>query len=482
MKQVRAIAIKGSHPATALLTAMLLSIALLVAALPARAEAVKMIPANFSELAEKASLSVVNIRTEKRVSGGGRVSRHFQQSPFGDDDRMNEFFNRFFGDQRQREFKQRSLGSGFIMDPKGYIVTNNHVVEDTDAIKVILKDGKEYDASIVGRDASTDLALIKIDADESLPALSMGDSETLKVGQWVVAIGNPFGLGHTVTAGIVSAKGRVIGSGPYDDFIQTDTSINPGNSGGPLLNLAGEVVGINTAIIQGGQGLGFAIPAKLAKGIVAQLKEDGNVTRGWLGVSIQEIEGSVAEYYGLEGSKGVLVLKVFENDPAAKAGMKANDVIVSIDGESVATVRDLTGIVAAKKVGDKVKVVILRKGKKKTLKVKVGKRMDRQVTKAGGSGSGDSDLGIDIAAMTPEMAKRYGLGDSKGVLITGVDPRSKGGEAGLAHGDIIKEINHHAIKDEESYFEALDGVKKGEPVNMLVIRRGQGYVLVRFEK
>lgn len=481
MKQIRAKAISQTNPLPAILAAMLLSIALLFTAMPVRAEAVKMIPANFSELAETASLSVVNIRTEKRFSGEGRVSRQFQ-NPFGNDDRMNEFFERFFGDQRQREFKQRSLGTGFIIDPKGYIVTNNHVVENTDAIKVILKDGEEYDAKIMGRDASTDLALLKIEAEKALPALALGDSDALKVGQWVVAIGNPFGLGHTVTAGIVSAKGRVIGSGPYDDFIQTDTSINPGNSGGPLLNLDGQVVGINTAIIQGGQGLGFSIPAKLASGIIEQLKEDGNVTRGWLGVSIQEIEGNVAEYYGLSTKKGVLVREAFKGDPAAKAGMEANDIIVSIDGETVETIRDLTSIVASKKVGKKVKVVVLRDGKEKTLKVRVAKRVDRRNAKADGSGSGDADLGIDIAAITPEMAKRYGLGDTQGVLITGVKPRSKGGEAGLSHGDIIKEINHKRIKSEDDYFDAIESIEAGEQVNMLIARRGQGYVLVRFEK
>ena len=481
MKQVKAIAISNRRSALFFLAAMILSIAIALGALPARAADVPMIPASFSQLAEDASPSVVNIRTERTVSGKGRVARQFQ-NPFGNDERMNEFFERFFGDQRQREFKKRSLGTGFIIEAKGLIVTNNHVVENTDAIEVILKDGEEYAAKIVGRDASTDLALLKIEAEKPLPALALGDSETLKVGQWVVAIGNPFGLGHTVTAGIVSAKGRVIGSGPYDDFIQTDTSINPGNSGGPLLNLEGKVVGINTAIIQGGQGLGFSIPAKLAKGIIGQLKEEGSVTRGWLGVSIQEIDGSVAEYYGLPSKKGVLVREAFKGDPADKAGMKANDVIVSIDGEKVGSIRDLTGIIAGKKVGTKVKVVVLRSGKEKRLKVTVGKRVDRRTAQAGGSGSGDEDLGIDIASITADMAKRYGLEDRKGVLVTGVNPKSKGGEAGLAHGDIIKEINHRTVQKEEDYFKALEDVKKGEQVNMLIVRRGQGYMLIRFEK
>lgn len=480
MAQAREIALERETNSPRFFALMMLSIALLFTAVPARSEVVKMIPADFSSLAEKASPSVVNIRTEKTVNGGGRVSRHFQAP--NPNDPMNDFFERFFGDQRQREFKQRSLGTGFIIDAQGFIVTNNHVVENTDEIKVILKDGQEYEATIVGRDPSTDLALIKIDPKEDLPALELGDSKEVKVGQWVMAIGNPFGLGHTVTTGIVSAKGRVLGSGPYDDYLQTDTSINPGNSGGPLLNLDGQVIGINTAIVQGGQGLGFAIPVKLASGIIAQLKEDGNVTRGWLGVSIQEIEGEVAKYYGLPSGKGVLIMDAFKGDPADKAGIKPKDIIIAIDGKKVESVRDLTGIIASQKVGDKVKVTLLRGDKEKTVKVKVGKREDRRTAGAKGMGSGDADLGIDIASITPELAKRYNLGDINGVLITGVKPRSRGSEAGLVHGDIIKEINHKPVKTEDQYFEAIDALKEGDQVNILIIRRGQGYALVRFIK
>ena len=229
-------------------------------------------PESFNQLAENASPAVVNIRTVKTIKGGGRVFRQFKKGPFGEDDPMKDFFDRFFGEDRPRDFKQRSLGSGFIIGKDGYIVTNNHVVKNADKIQVILKDEKEFEANIIGRDDNTDLALIKIKSDSDLPVLQFGDSETLKVGQWVVAIGSPFGLEHTVTAGIVSAKGRVIGSGPYDDFIQTDASINPGNSGGPLINMEGKVVGINTAIIAGGSGIGFAIPINLAKKIIDQLK------------------------------------------------------------------------------------------------------------------------------------------------------------------------------------------------------------------
>ncbi|MGD9278977.1 MAG: trypsin-like peptidase domain-containing protein, partial [Desulfobacterales bacterium] len=236
-------------------------------------------PESFNKLAENASPAVVNIRTVKIIKGGGRVFRHFKKGPFGEDDPFHDFFDRFFGEERPHDFKQRSLGSGFIISKDGYIVTNNHVVENAEKIEVILKDEKEFDAEIIGRDANTDLALIKIKTDRDLPVLLFGDSDALKIGQWVVAIGNPFGLEHTVTAGIVSAKGRVIGSGPYDDFIQTDASINPGNSGGPLISMEGKVVGINTAIIAGGSGIGFAIPINLVKNIVDQLKSSGEVTR-----------------------------------------------------------------------------------------------------------------------------------------------------------------------------------------------------------
>jgi serine protease Do len=246
-------------------------------------------PESFSTLAETVSPAVVNISTVKTIKGGGPVFRHFYQGPWGDQDPFKDFFDKFFGDEQQREFKQRSLGSGFIIDKDGYIVTNNHVIADADEIKVKLNSGKEYDAKIIGRDPSTDIALIKIKADSNYSVAKLGDSDALKVGEWVVAIGSPFGLEHTVTAGIVSAKGRVIGSGPYDDFIQTDASINPGNSGGPLINMKGNVVGINTAIIASGQGIGFAVPVNMAKGVIKQLKEEGEVTRGWLGVGIQDI-------------------------------------------------------------------------------------------------------------------------------------------------------------------------------------------------
>ncbi|MGD2030705.1 MAG: Do family serine endopeptidase, partial [Desulfobacterales bacterium] len=361
-------------------------------------------PESFNKLAETSSPAVVNIRTVKTIKGGGRVFRHFKKGPFGEDDPFHDFFDRFFGDERPHDFKQRSLGSGFIISKDGYIVTNNHVVEDAEKIEVILKDEKEFDAEIVGRDANTDLALIKIKTDRDLPVLPFGDSDALKVGQWVVAIGNPFGLEHTVTAGIVSAKGRVIGSGPYDDFIQTDASINPGNSGGPLIDMHGKVVGINTAIIAGGSGIGFAIPINLVKNIVDQLKSTGEVTRGWLGVGIQDISKQVAEYYGIKSKKGVLVTEVFPGDPADIAGIKPQDIILSINGKEVATAREITGMIANTGVGETVKVKVLRNGKTRTFKVKIAKREETRISARSTRKERQEDLGISVNNVTPEIA------------------------------------------------------------------------------
>lgn len=448
----------------------------------AYAESVPMIPKDFSQLAESASPAVVNISTEKTVNGGGRVYRHFQ-SPFGNNDDMNDLFEKFFGNRPQQEYKQRSLGSGFIIDKEGFIVTNNHVVEDTDEIKVILKDGKEYEAKIIGTDKNTDLALIKIEPDETLVPLALGNSDNLKVGEWVVAIGNPFGLGHTVTAGIVSAKGRVIGSGPYDDFIQTDTSINPGNSGGPLIDMDGQVVGINTAIIQSGQGIGFAIPSNLAKGIVDQLKANGNVTRGWLGVSIQGVTKDIADYYGLSDTKGALVMEVFPGDPADKAGIKAKDIIVSIDGKAVDDSRDLTNIVALIPVGEKVKVKILRDGKEKTVTVQIAKRDDKSIAQTDGSSVDEGgDLGLTVMAITPELERRYNISKSSGLLVSNVEAGSPADKAGVNSGDIIDEVNRKPVRSVDDFQKAMKALKKGDVVTMAIISPNRGLKIVKITK
>ncbi|MGB2689398.1 MAG: DegQ family serine endoprotease [Desulfobacterales bacterium] len=441
-----------------------------------------LLPDSFSNLAESASPAVVNIRTVKTIKGGGRVFRHFKKGPFGDDDPMKDFFDRFLDEDQKRDFKQRSLGSGFIIDKDGYIVTNNHVIDNADKIVVILKDEKEFEAKIVGRDKNTDLALIKIESNHNLPVLGFGDSDALKVGQWVVAIGNPFGLEQTVTAGIVSAKGRVIGSGPYDDFIQTDASINPGNSGGPLLNMKGEVIGINTAIIAGGQGIGFAIPVNLAKNVIVQLKSTGEVTRGWLGVGIQDISEEVAEYYGIKEKKGVLVTEVFPGDPADLAGIKPKDIILSVNGKAVDSARQLTGMIADIIVGDTIQIKINRNGKSRTTDVKIAKREDTKISAKSTQEREQAQLGIQASEITPETARRFNLKDTAGIIVVGVDPESKAAEAGLQMHDIIREINHKNITSVSDFNKTINDIPEGETINLFIRRMNRGFLVIKITK
>ncbi len=443
-----------------------------------------MVPASFSQLAELVGPSVVNIRTVKTLKGGGPVLRHFQKEPFGREQPFNEFFERFFGDEMQREFKQPSLGSGFIIDKDGYVVTNNHVIEDADQIKVKLGDEKEFDAQVVGRDPSTDLALLKIKAAQNLPVVKLGDSAQLKIGQWVVAIGSPFGLERTVTAGIVSAKGRVIGSGPYDDFIQTDASINPGNSGGPLINMKGEVVGINTAIVASGQGIGFAIPIDLAKGIIAQLKSGGEVTRGWLGVAIQDVSPEMADYYGVEAKKGVLVADVFKGDPAEAAGIRPKDIIVEVNGQKVETTRQLTSLVANIPVGQSAKVKVLREGQPKTFQVKIAKRDDAKTAARGEPPEkrGEEPLGLRVSALTPEIAQRFNIGEAAGVIVTDVQNGTPAEEAGVRVGDVIKEINHTPVESVADYSAALKRFDPEKTLQLFVWRKNAGFLVLKLNK
>jgi len=442
-----------------------------------------MVPASFSQLAEAVGPSVVNIRTVKTLKGGGPVFRHFQREPGGRENPFNEFFERFFGDEMQREFKQPSLGSGFIIDKEGHVVTNNHVIEDADQIKVKLDGDKEFDAEVVGRDPSTDIALLKIKSSHDFPVVKMGDSAQLKVGQWVVAIGSPFGLERTVTAGIVSAKGRVIGSGPYDDFIQTDASINPGNSGGPLLNLKGEVVGINTAIIAAGQGIGFAIPINLAKGIIAQLKSGGEVTRGWMGVAIQDLNQEMADYYGVESKKGVFVADVFKGDPADEAGIKPKDIIVEVNGQKVETTRQLTSLVANIPVGQSAKVKVIRNGQSKTFAVKVGKRDESKLASRGeGPEKREDQLGLRVSGLTPEIAQRFNIKEASGVIVIDVQNGSQADDAGVRVGDIIKEINHQTVESVRDYDEALKKIPDGGEISLFLWRKNAGFLVVKLKK
>ena len=438
---------------------------------------VRMIPEDFSSLADRVSPAVVHIRVEKTMSGGTQRFEQFGQYPFGGDPRFKDFFDQF-GRQRPPEFKQPSQGSGFIIDKDGYIVTNNHVVEGADKIIVVLKDDREYPAEIVGRDPVTDIAVIKVKAQESLPTVPLGNSAELKVGEWVAAIGSPFGLEHTVTAGIVSAKGRVIGSGPYDDFIQTDASINPGNSGGPLINMRGEVVGINTMIIAGGQGIGFAIPIDMAKGIIDQLKSDGAVTRGWLGVSIQDLKGNLAEYYGVEGKSGALVADVTPGDPADQAGIQAKDIIVDVNGNKVQTSRDVTNLVANLAVGQTAKVTVMRDGQLKTFDVRIGKRPLTMAAAESPPEEKAGEFGLQVADITPEMAQRFNIKDTKGVIVVGVASNGKAEEAGIQQGDLIIEVNRQSLDTANNFKKLISQSKKGDGINLLVKRMNAGFVVI----
>ena len=451
---------------------------------PAEAKSRVWLPDTISSLAEKAQPGVVNIRTVKTNETDGRVFRHFfgpfgQRPPRGLPDRFRDFFGPFDEDGPGQEFRQRSLGSGFVLDRDGYIVTNHHVVADADEIKVRLSNGDEFDAEVVGGDPKTDLALIRIDADAPLSPLPLGDSDSLKVGAWVVAIGSPFGLEQTVTAGIVSAKGRVIGAGPYDDFIQTDASINPGNSGGPLLTLDGEVVGINTAIVASGQGIGFAIPINLARTVVAQLKESGEVSRGWLGVGIQDITDSLKEYYGLESDAGVLVTEVYPDQPAERGGIESGDVIVAVDGEPVEDARDLSSTVANLPVGKETKIKVIRDGKRRTLTVTLGRRADGEKRIAGaGPAPSAGDLGLELTDLTPQLARRLGVDTTNGVVVSRVMPGSKAHAAGFRRGDLILELNRQPVSDADGLKQALGGVEPGEEARFLIMRPNRGMTVL----
>ena len=448
----------------------------------AKSSDVVMVPNNFSGLAKSAKPSVVNISTVTTVKDSGRVYKHFFGGPFNDKKNpFEEFFGPFMEDA-PRDYKQRSLGSGFIIDKEGYIVTNNHVVENADQIKVKLANEEAYDATVVGRDPKTDLALIKISATSELTPIQMGDSDSLDVGDWVVAIGSPFGLEQTVTAGIVSAKGRIIGFGPYEDFIQTDASINPGNSGGPLIDMGGEVVGINTAIVASGQGIGFAIPVNLAKGIIQQLKSSGEVTRGWLGVGIQDLNPELKKYYGIEDSGGVLVTQVFEGDPAEKGGIQVNDIIIAVDGQTVSSVRELSGIIANTRVGKRTAVTYLRDGKKKTVYVELAKRQDEELQARMESKTSD-DIGIQLMDLTAENIQQFGYEEGEsGVLVVNIAAGSKAAEADIKRGDLIKEINHEKITSVKDYNKVMKDIDSGENVNFLIRRPRVGFVVVELVK
>ena len=435
-------------------------------------------PASFADLAEKLRPTVVNISTTTIVKSR-RGNQFGNEMPlprfFGEDD----FFRRFFGDLPEREFKQKSLGSGFIISGDGYIFTNNHVVEKADKIKVKLATGKVYDAEVKGKDPTTDIALIKIKTDNSLPFVTLGDSDKLRIGEWVFAIGNPFGLEHTVTAGIVSAKERVIGSGPYDNFIQTDASINPGNSGGPLFNLNGEVVGINAAIVAQAHGIGFAIPINAAKSILDDLKTKGSVTRGWLGISVQDITEDIAGNLKLKSVKGALVGHVFEGDPADTAGIKTGDIIIEIAGKNIQDTHELLRIVADLKVGEKARVKVVRDGKEKVFAVIIGERKEER--KIASKGKTGEHYGMTVQEITPEIAKHLGLSEKSGVIITQVREGSPADDAGLKTQDIILQINKAKISSMKDFLIEISKDSQGN-TSLLLVKRGKMNFFVTLKK
>ena len=425
---------------------------------------------DFAALAEKVSPAVVSVKASRTVeSGMPQMPRQFE-----------EFFgNPFSGPQSpRREFKVPSQGSGFVISEEGYIVTNNHVVEDVDEIVVAFSDGRELTAQVVGRDPKTDIALIQVTPLKPLPWLPLGNSDAVRPGEWVVAIGNPFGLEHTVTAGIVSAKHRNIGQGSYDDFIQTDAAINPGNSGGPLLNLRGEVIGINTAINPRANTIGFTVPINIAKQILPQLRADGRVTRGWLGVVIQHVTPELAEAFGLEQESGALVSQVLPGSPAAKAKVAVGDVIVQFDGKAIEKWNELPRAVAATPVEKKVELVVMRDGDRETIALVVGK-MDEPDLAREEPEEAPSEFGLRTQELTPELAQQLGVEGSGGVVIAGVAPDSPAEAAGLRRGDVIVEVNREAIESSAQLSEKLAEAKQ----NVLVlISRGDATLFVPMKR
>jgi serine protease Do len=424
----------------------------------------------FSKLAEKLRPAVVNINTTMVVKQGAPAPGG-RPAPFGEKDPFRDFWEKFFGGQIPQEYETKSLGSGVIIHREGHILTNNHVVENAKEITVTLFSGKDYPARVIGKDKKTDLALIKIDAkeNEDFPVAPLGDSDRLKVGEWVLAIGNPFGLAETVTAGIVSAKGRVIGAGPYDDFIQTDASINPGNSGGPLFNFWGEVVGINTAIVAAGQGIGFAIPINMAKDILPQLKEKGRVTRGWLGVGIQRITPQLAKSFGLKEEGGALVSQVFKDSPAERAGIKQGDVILEFDGKKIAEFGELSRTVASTPAGNTVDIKVFREGRELTFQAKIAEmKEEREAIEA----PSRRPLGLSVQDVTPELARRLGVEEGSGVAVTRVEPRGPAASAGINRGDVIQEVNRQPVGSVEEFNRALEEAKADEDI-LFLVRRGE---------
>jgi len=436
---------------------------------------------SFAPVIEKLGQAVVNISIEGKEPT--RQAEMFQRPPGSGQPSPFDFF--FQLPQEGQSRKIQSLGSGFVIHPDGYIVTNNHVVDKASEITVTFKeDRKTYSAKVIGSDKKTDLALLKVEVGHPIPAVVFGNSEKLQPGEWVIAIGNPFKLGHTATVGIVSAKSRKIeGGGPYDDFIQTDASINPGNSGGPLFNTRGEVVGVNTAIFSPGRmagsgfniGIGFAIPINVVKDIISQLSDKGRVTRGWLGVKIQPIDEDTAQALGLKEAEGSLVAEVMNESPAAKAGILRRDVITKFDGNAIVENDSLPRFVAKTPIGKEVSVEISRGGSLQTLKVKIEELKDSEAAEVDDEQPDETKLGLTVQDITPEIARSIGLEDVKGVVVTNVTPDSEAERKGIRRGDVIVEINSQPITSVTEFKKLTKDLKKDKPLLILINRNNDTF-------
>jgi serine protease Do len=470
------------------LRAILMAVALLGSQMALSAPvAAQGAPDSFADLAERLTPAVVSITTESFMPSMGEdgLPEFPEGSPF--EDLFRQFFERY-GENAPQERMPVALGSGFIIDPDGYVVTNNHVIEQADAIIVRLDNGRELEATVVGIDPKTDIALLKVEADEPLPYVNFGDSSVVRVGDWVLAIGNPFGFGNSVTAGIISARQRDIQSGPYDDYLQTDAPINRGNSGGPLFNMDGEVVGVNTAIYSpsgGSVGIGFAVPSILVQRVVGQLRDFGRTKRGWLGVRIQTVTPEIAEGFNLPDSSGALVASVTPDGPAEKAGLESGDVIVRFNGNPIDEMRELPRVVADTDVGQTVEVVILRNGQEMTFDVELGEleAFEDQLAADGGDSGGASGatkapgdvLGMNLVPMNDELAQQYGLdGQSEGLVVIEVLPGSPAAQADIAAGDIVLQVGQAPVSTADDVSGEVDAARErgARTVVILVERDG----------
>jgi len=431
----------------------------------------------FSSIATQVEPAIVNINTEQVIHNAAAPPHDPFHEFFGEDDPFG-FFSK-----EPRDMSQKSLGSGFVVDPAGYILTNNHVVENASRIRVKLDDGRMMEASVVGTDPQTDLAVLRVKA-SSLPILHLATTDQVEVGDWVLAFGSPFGLEKTMTAGIVSAKGRVVGAGPYDNFLQTDAAINPGNSGGPLVSLSGDVVGINTMIASqsgGFQGVGFAIPAPMAQDVYKQIVSSGKVTRGWLGIRIQEITPEIAKSFNLGGQKGVLVADVDPNGPAARGGLRSGDIILSYGGQQLHSSHDLSMAVAATQVGSSAKLEVLRNGEHHSMNMKVGERpADLAETFASSRNEEQGRLGVTVENVTSEAQHQMNLASRQGALVTEVKPGSPADVGGVQPGDVIHELNHAQVNQAADLHSLANNLKNGSTV-LLKIERQRQTIFLAFD-